>query len=82
MRPTSRLPYALSLRLTELQYRHLVAQATLHGIGVSEAARAAIDRAIEEAPDLEGDVEMTYASLLLALDLESSAEQLREAGLA
>lgn len=81
MRPTSRLPFALSLRLTDRQYRHLVAQATLKGLGLSEVAREALDRDIDSQPDPEGDVEMSYPALLASIDLDSAAEQLREAGL-
>ena len=81
MRPTTRLPYALSLRLTDRQYRHLVAQATLQEIGLSEVARAALDAHIDAQPDLEGDVAMSYTTLLASIELDQAEEQLRDAGL-
>ena len=81
MRPTTRLPFALSLRLTDRQYRHLVAQATLKEIGLSEVAREALDAHIDAQPDLEGDVAMSYTTLLASIELDQAEEQLREAGL-
>lgn len=76
------LHHAVSLRLTERQYRHVVAQATLQEVTLSEAIRRDLDASIERQPDLEGDVSMSYASLLQAVELEAAVEQLREAGLA
>ena len=87
MPASDRLNHALSLRLSERQYRHLVAQATIHGVPLSEAARQALDRDIEAQPDVPiegnapGDSGVPYATLLQGLELERAEEQLREAGL-
>ena len=77
-----RLNHAVNSRLSERQYRHIVAQATLREIPLSEALRQALDRDIASQPDLEGDVAMSYAALLSGVDLDAAVKQLREAGLA
>jgi hypothetical protein len=76
------LHHALNTRLSERQYRHIVAQATLAEVPLSEALRQALDRDIEAQPDLQGDVTMSYSALLDGVELEAALRQLREAGLA
>lgn len=76
------LTRALNVRLTERQYRHVVAQATLAEVGLSESLRRALDRDLEAQPALEGDVAMSYDALLAGVDVEAALAQLREAGLA
>ena len=74
MPSADRLHHAVLLRLTERQYRHVIAQATLQEIPISEAVRRDLDAAIERQPDLEGDVQMSYADLLQAVELETAAD--------
>ena len=80
--PRGPLHHATNFRMSERHYRHLVTQATLAEIPISEAIRQALDRDIAAQPDLEGDVSMSYDALLQAVELERAVAQLREAGLA
>ena len=82
MTTSVRVPYALNFRLNERQYRHLIAQATLAELSLSEAMRQALDRDIAAQPDLEGDVAMSYRTLLQTVELDAAVQQLQEHGLA
>lgn len=80
--PRSATNHALSLRLTDEQWKHLALQARLHGVTLSEAARRALERDIEAQPDLgHGDgspgSSMAYRTML-ALTLPEVESRIRE----
>lgn len=87
-RPGSPLPHATNLRLSEVQYRHLVIRANLDGVTLSEAIRRCVERDIDATPGLGPDPavpappddSMAWRSFVSipGLDLAAAIDELRQ----
>jgi len=82
-RSTTKLPAngsrALSVRIPDEQWHHLVAQAHLRGVSIAEAARQAFERDLDAQPDLGHEdgspgSSMSYRSMLGAVDFAQLEE--------
>lgn len=73
-------PYALSLRISTAQYRHLVIEADRQGVSMAAATRQILDAAIDGKPrvtDEDGDDFTSYRTLLSVLS-DDALEQLAD----
>lgn len=73
-------PHMFNVRLSTTQCRHLALKARSCDMTLSEVVRDMIERDIDATPRLEGDLDVSYRSLLGVVEdghLEAIAEELR-----
>lgn len=74
---------AVTVRLPELLYNHLVAQASLHDLSLAEAHRQALERDLDAQPGLKHEdgspgESMSYRGFLQLADFSAAIAELHD----